>query len=92
LTAQVGDYDPIVAPTRTEAGGVLARQGPVSPLPQGRNRLSPLRFVLAFGLVSLLADFVYEGARSVAGPFLAQLGAGAALVGLITGAGEAVAV
>jgi MFS family permease len=55
------------------------------------NRLSPLRFVLAFGVVSLLADFVYEGARSVAGPFLAELGASAALVGFVTGAGEAVA-
>ncbi len=55
------------------------------------NRLTPLRFVLAFGVVSLLADVVYEGARSVAGPFLAELGAGAALVGFVTGAGEAVA-
>jgi MFS family permease len=61
---------------------------PAGPYP---NRLSPLRFVLAFGVVSLLADFVYEGARSVVGPFLAELGAGAALVGFITGAGEAVA-
>ncbi|MHB1837296.1 MAG: MFS transporter [Solirubrobacteraceae bacterium] len=57
----------------------------------GRNRLSALRFVLAFGIVSLLADFVYEGARSIVGPFLATLGASATLVGFITGAGEAVA-
>ncbi|HZE04840.1 MAG TPA: MFS transporter, partial [Solirubrobacteraceae bacterium] len=57
----------------------------------GINRLSPLRFVLAFGVVSLLADFVYEGARSVVGPYLATFGAGATLVGFITGAGEAVA-
>jgi MFS family permease len=55
------------------------------------NRLSPMQFVLAFGLISALGDFVYEGARSVTGPFLATLGASAALVGLITGAGEAVA-
>jgi MFS family permease len=48
-------------------------------------------FVVAFGVVSLLADFVYEGARSIVGPFLATLGAGAGLVGFITGAGEAVA-
>lgn len=48
--------------------------------PRGRrgNRLSPLRFVVGFGLVSLLADFVYEGARAVAGPYLATLGASAA--------------
>jgi MFS family permease len=55
------------------------------------NRLSPMRFVVAFGVVSMLGDFVYEGARSVTGPFLATFGASAALVGFITGAGEAVA-
>ena len=55
------------------------------------NRLSAWRFVVAFGVVSLLADFVYEGARSIVGPFLATFGASAGLVGFITGAGEAVA-
>ena len=55
------------------------------------NRLSAMRFVLAFGVVSLLADFVYEGARSIVGPFLATFGVSAGLVGFITGAGEAVA-
>jgi MFS family permease len=55
------------------------------------NRLSPLRFVLAFGVVSMLADFVYEGARSVVGPYLAALGASATVVGVVTGAGEAAA-
>ncbi len=34
---------------------------------------------------------VYEGMRSVAGPFLGSLGASALLVGVITGAGEALA-
>jgi MFS family permease len=47
--------------------------------------------VVAFGLVSLAGDMVYEGMRSVAGPFLASLGASALAVGLITGAGEAIA-
>jgi MFS family permease len=47
--------------------------------------------VVGFGLVSLTADMVYEGARSIAGPLLAALGASAVLVGLITGAGEAMA-
>jgi MFS family permease len=59
--------------------------------PFAPNRLSPMRFVLAFGLISALGDFVYEGARSITGPFLATFGASAALVGFITGAGEAVA-
>jgi MFS family permease len=48
-------------------------------------------FVLAFGVVSMLADVVYEGARSITGPYLATLGASAAMVGFITGFGEAVA-
>ena len=34
---------------------------------------------------------VYEGARSVTGPLLASLGASAVLVGLVSGAGEAMA-
>lgn len=56
-----------------------------------RPRLSAWRFVLAFGTVSLLMDFVYEGARSITGPLLASLGASAAVVGVVTGAGEAAA-
>lgn len=52
---------------------------------------SPLRFVVGMGVVSLLGDVVYEGARSVTGPFLASLGASAALVGILSGAGEGVA-
>ncbi|NKR13610.1 hypothetical protein A5N17_21330 [Arthrobacter sp. D2] len=48
-------------------------------------------FVLTFGVVSMLADVVYEGARSITGPFLATLGASAVMVGFITGFGEAVA-
>jgi len=55
------------------------------------NRLGPMGFVLAFGVVSMLADVVYEGARSITGPFLATLGASAVMVGFITGLGEAVA-
>jgi MFS family permease len=57
----------------------------------GRNRLSPYRFVVAFGVVSLLGDFVYEGGRSITGPYLATLGASATVVGVVSGAGEAVA-
>lgn len=64
----------------------------MDPEPPGSpNRMSPLRFVLVFGVVSGLADFVYEGARSIVGPYLATYGASAALVGAVTGLGEAVA-
>jgi predicted MFS family arabinose efflux permease len=51
-----------------------------------RNRA--LHFVLLIGIMSFFADFVYEGARSVTGPYLAVLGASATLVGLIAGLGE----
>jgi MFS family permease len=59
--------------------------------PSDRIRLSAWRFVVVFGTVSLLADMVYEGARSITGPFLASLGATALVVGTVTGAGEAAA-
>ena len=41
---------------------------------------SPWRLVVGFGVVSLTADMVYEGARSVYGPLLATLGASATVV------------
>ncbi len=50
--------------------------------------MRPWHFVVAFGVVSLLADMVYEGARSIIGPYLATLGASATLVGIVAGAGE----
>ncbi len=52
------------------------------------SRSSALRFVILIGIVSFFADFTYEGARSVTGPFLAILGATGALVGFIAGFGE----
>ncbi|HYN30658.1 MAG TPA: MFS transporter [Dermatophilaceae bacterium] len=52
---------------------------------------SPWRVVVMFGVTSLAADLVYEGARSVYGPLLASLGASALVVGLVTGAGEGTA-
>lgn len=47
--------------------------------------------VVGFGLVSLAADVVSDGARPLAGPLLAQLGGSALLVGLVTGGAEAAA-
>ena len=52
------------------------------------DQRSALRFIVALGTISLLADVTYEGARSINGPFLGLLGAGAAAVGIISGAGE----
>ncbi|MFC7501444.1 MFS transporter [Nocardioides sp. GCM10030258] len=56
-----------------------------------RTTWSPWRSVFAFGLVSLAADMVYEGMRSMSGPLLGALGASGLVVGIVTGAGEAVA-
>ncbi len=47
-----------------------------------------MQFIVCLGLVSLFADITYEGARSITGPFLRDLGATAALVGFIAGLGE----
>ena len=49
---------------------------------------SAFRFVLIIGIANFFADFTYEGARGIIGPFLSSLGASAAIVGLIAGFGE----
>jgi len=46
------------------------------------------RIIIILGIVALLGDIIYEGARSISGPYLLTLGASAVLVGTITGAGE----
>ncbi len=56
--------------------------------PAALTPAAALRFVLLFGFVSLFADMTYEGARSVTGPFMAALGASAAVVGTVSGLGE----
>lgn len=53
-----------------------------------RVRTMALRFVVLVGVMSLFADFTYEGSRSIVGPYLATLGAGAVAIGVITGFGE----
>ncbi len=54
-------------------------------------RSRALTFVVLIGVVSLLADMVYEGGRSISGPYLALLGASGTVVGLMAGMGELVA-
>lgn len=46
------------------------------------------QLIFFLGLISLFGDIVYEGARSVNGPYLKELGANAAAVGFIAGLGE----
>jgi predicted MFS family arabinose efflux permease len=52
------------------------------------GRSKALRFVVIVGIMSFFADFTYEGARSVLGPYLAFLGASATVVGVASGFGE----
>jgi MFS family permease len=49
---------------------------------------SAIKFVLLLGILSFFSDMVYEGARSITGPFFALLGASGATVGFVAGFGE----
>lgn len=55
---------------------------------QSAKRRSALRFIVCLGIVSLFADMTYEGAHSIIGPFLKDLGATGLQVALIAGIGE----
>ncbi|MEJ7553841.1 MAG: MFS transporter [Aquificaceae bacterium] len=46
------------------------------------------RFIVLMGVVSLFADFTYEGAKGIIGPYLAFLGASALWVSLVSGLAE----
>jgi MFS family permease len=48
---------------------------------------SAFRFIVLLGIVSLFADFTYEGARGIIGPYLANLGATGSSVGWIVSVG-----
>jgi MFS family permease len=52
------------------------------------KKSSAFKFVLLIGILSFFADFVYEGARSILGPYLAFLSASAVAVGVVAGLGE----
>lgn len=56
--------------------------------PDPEKRRLAYRLVILFGLVAMFGDFVYEGGRSVSGPFLFTLGASAFMVAFIAGFGE----
>jgi MFS family permease len=52
------------------------------------SRNDAFRFVWLIGLISLFSDMTYQGAHGNAGPYLAVLGAGGTVVGIVAGAGE----
>ncbi len=47
-----------------------------------------LILITVFGIVSLLGDIIYEGARGINGQYLQILGASAAIIGFFAGLGE----
>lgn len=51
-------------------------------------KIHAFKFIILLGIVSLLADMTYEGARSITGPYLSILGASAVVVGFVSGFGE----
>jgi MFS family permease len=53
-----------------------------------QKRAAALRFIVCLGIVSLFADMTYEGAHSIIGPYLKDLGATALQVAIIAGVGE----
>ncbi|MCS7179447.1 MAG: MFS transporter [Anaerolineae bacterium] len=63
---------------------------PSATSPPSLARTTAIQFVVLLGLVSLFADATYEGARSIAGPYLALLGASGTIVGVVAGFGELV--
>ena len=56
-----------------------------------RKHTSAMRFIICLGIVSLFADMTYEGAHSIIGPYLKDLGATALQVAVIAGVGEMLA-
>lgn len=52
------------------------------------SKKNAFHFILTLGVVSLFADFTYEGAKSISGQFLETLGTRGVVVGLVAGGGE----
>ncbi len=55
------------------------------------KRKSAMLMIVCLGVVSLFADMTYEGAHSIIGPYLKDLGATAFQVAMIAGVGEMLA-
>ena len=68
--------------------GEVAAQEQAARAPRPPAVAAALKFVLMVGAMSLFADFTYEGSRSIVGPYLGALGAGALAIAVITGLGE----
>ncbi len=52
------------------------------------NATTAWKFIILVGIISLFSDMTHEGARTITGPFLGVLGAGAVIVSGVAGLGE----
>ena len=48
------------------------------------ERREAYRIILLFGVISLLGDIIYEGARGIIAPYVRSLGASPEIVSLVT--------
>jgi MFS family permease len=80
------DAEAVTRPAAPPEEGTLTSAPRTEHRPTARRRA--LRFVLLIGLLSVFADFTYEGSRSVTGPYLLSFGAGAVVVAVVSGLGE----
>ncbi len=78
------DTRPAASPDRPPLKDWIRGRGYAAP---ALDRKAALSFVVLMGVVSLFADMTYEGARSIAGPFLSALGASGLVVGAVAGGG-----
>lgn len=54
----------------------------------GELKRTATRFVILVGIMSLFADFTYEGSRAILGPYLGFFGLGGTAISIVTGVGE----
>jgi MFS family permease len=80
------DAEAVTRPAAPPEEGTLTSAPRTEHRPTARRHA--LRFVLLIGLLSVFADFTYEGSRSITGPYLLSFGAGAVIVAVVSGAGE----
>lgn len=66
----------------------MSGQHPQASAENQHVRRVAIQFVFLIGILSFFADFTYEGARSILGPYLEALGASATIVGIVAGLGE----
>src|SRR5689334_1118658 len=75
-------------PDDTQLNYLSSRGRPMVKSNRSATAKIAFQFVPVIGIVNLFADMTYEGARSITGPFLKSLVAGAIAVAVIAGGGE----